>query len=227
MEHALGVLTRLADSLPYRWQNELKRIYYSRQILKGTFASPEPEYSMLPELVRPGDWVMDIGANVGHYSRRFSELVGDSGRVIAFEPVPTTFALLAANVQRFAHANVTLLNAAVSDKTESVGISVPQASAGRKNYYQAHLSPAGESDLAVLSISVDALGIDRRIALIKIDVEGHEAFVVRGMQQLLRRSRPFLVIETSSKEVTAELSALGYSAEKVVDSPNVLFRPRE
>lgn len=47
----------------------------------------------------PGDWALDIGANVGHYTKRMSDLAGPEGRVIAFEPVPDTFAVLCANAQ--------------------------------------------------------------------------------------------------------------------------------
>lgn len=97
----MTMLKRIAARLPNRWLSELKRIHFGRQIAKGTFESSEPEYRLLPDLIAPGDWVIDIGANVGHYTKAFSERVGARGRVIAFEPVPTTFALLAANVQCF------------------------------------------------------------------------------------------------------------------------------
>ena len=84
--------------------------------------------------------MLDIGANVGHYTLRMSELVGDSGRVVAFEPVPETFALLAANARGFAIANVSLLNVAASDSAGIAGIRIPQFDDGLTNYYQASLT---------------------------------------------------------------------------------------
>lgn len=219
------LLKRLAARLPDRWQFELKRFYYGRQISKGTFETTEPEYKLLSQLVGPGDWVIDIGANVGHYTKRLSELVGARGRVIAFEPVPATFALLAANVQGFAHPNVTLVNAAVSDKLSVVGMSMPAFETGLKNYYQAHLSTLTDGALSVLSMSIDALGIRPSIALVKIDAEGHEAFVLAGMRQLLVAHRPVLIVETDSAGVIEDLSAMGYLPERWPDSPNILFRP--
>ena len=105
-----------------------------------------------------------------------SELAGPQGRVIAFEPVPTTFSLLAANTELFSHANVTLINAAVSNSLDIVGMDIPTWSTGLNNYYEAHLTSAQESELAVLTLSVDTLNIDHSIALVKIDAEGHEAF---------------------------------------------------
>ena len=221
----MPLLKQLAARLPHRWQTELKRIRLGRQINKGSFVTDEPEYQILHNLINPGDWVVDIGANVGHYTKRFSELVGAHGRVIAFEPVPTTFSLLSANVELFAHPNVSLINAAVSDKLDVVGMSMPKFSTGLSNFYQAHLSPAADTVLTVLTMSLDSICINQHIALVKIDTEGHEAFVLAGMRKLIEASHPVLIVETGSKEVIADLQASGYVPEKLQDSPNVLFKP--
>jgi 23S rRNA U2552 (ribose-2'-O)-methylase RlmE/FtsJ len=97
----MNVLKRLAAALPASWQNDLKRAYFRRQIKKDLFTTSEPEYKNLHAFIAPGDWVIDVGANIGHYTKRLSELVGAGGRVIAVEPVPETFALLSSNVQHF------------------------------------------------------------------------------------------------------------------------------
>lgn len=68
------------------------------QIRRNSFKTTEIEYSLLDKWIRPGDWVLDIGANVGHYSLKFSELVGESGHVLLFEPVLSTVDLLASNI---------------------------------------------------------------------------------------------------------------------------------
>lgn len=221
----MTLLKRLAANLPDRWQMELKRVYFGQQIRRGSFETSEQEYKLLGDFVRDGDWVLDIGANVGHYTKRLSELVGAGGRVIAFEPVPPTFALLAANVQLLAHANVTLINAAASDRLEMVGMSVPKFSTGLTNFYQAHLSPAVDASLSVLTLAVDSLHIDRRVSLAKIDVEGHEVAVLKGMRTLISTHRPVLIVETGSPEVVAELCSAGYRSERLRGSSNVLFRP--
>lgn len=180
---------------------------------------------MLHNVVGPGDWVIDIGANVGHYTKRFSELVGARGRVIAFEPVPTTFSLLAANAQLFAYPNVSLVNAAVSDKFGIVGMSMPYFSTGLRNYYGAHISNTPDSTLSVLSMPLDSLPINYRVALVKIDAEGHEPFILAGMRKLIMTSLPFLILETSSNDVINSLNVMGYIPEKLQKSPNLLFRP--
>ena len=222
----MSLLKRIAARLPGRWQMELKRIRYARQIRKGTFATDEPEYARLPEWIRPGDWILDVGANVGHYTKRFSELAGTEGRVIAFEPTPTTFSLLAANAQLFAHLNVTLINAAVSDRADLVGLAIPQFDSGLVNYYEAHLAPAQAGELSVLTLAIDSLRVGHPIALVKIDAEDHEAAVLAGMKNLIEKDHPVLIVETGSMAVVETLSALGYVPEILPGSPNFLFRPK-
>ena len=221
----MSILKQLVAHFPNRWQTELKRIHFGRQIRKGTFITDEPEYKILSQMINPGDWVIDIGANVGHYTKRFSELVGAPGRVIAFEPVPTTFSLLSANVELFSYSNVTLINAAVSNKLEVAGMSIPKFSTGLTNYYEAHISPKKNKELSVLTITLDSLCINQHIALIKIDTEGHESFVLSGMEQLLENYHPILIIETSSEDLVNRLSTFGYTSEKIQKSPNILFKP--
>jgi FkbM family methyltransferase len=222
----MTLLKRVASLLPQRWQFEMRRIHFTRQVVRDTFRTPEREYDLLPEFLRDGDWVLDIGANVGHYTKRFSDLVGPTGRVIAVEPVPSTFALLAANVQLFRHANVTLVNAAASNRTGVTGMSVPRLSTGLANYYGAHVSALGEeASLTVVSLSIDSLAIEHPIALAKIDVEGHEALALQGMRALLERDRPVLIVETRAEEIIAALEAMGYQASRSGNSPNVVFAP--
>ena len=112
----------------------------------------------------------------------------------------------------------------MSDALSVVGMSMPNFSSGLSNYYRAHIAAATDSELSVLTLSVDSLGLDARVALIKIDAEGHEASVLAGMQSLLRAHHPALIVETGSAELVASLVALGYAAEHLPGSPNVLFR---
>lgn len=227
--HDVSLIRQLAARMPASWQLELKRLYFRRQIGSGRFATAEPEFAILDQLLTAGDWVLDIGANVGHYTRRFSDLVGPQGRVIAFEPVPTTFSLLAANMQLLTQSNVTLINAAVSSHTRVVGMSIPRFDSGLTNYYEAtitdHAAEAAHS-VSVMTLSIDNLQLAHRIALIKIDAEDHESAVLEGMRGLILQWHPTLIVETQSAAVIDWVTALGYAGERLPDSPNVLFRPR-
>src|SRR5258708_7971881 len=124
------MLKQMAAHFPAKWQHELKRHYYSWQIRHGRFRTHEQEFQQLDEYVSPGDWAIDIGANVGHYTAKLSKLVGPNGRVLALEPVPKTFELLAHNARYFQNANVTLLNVAASDRAAVLGMEVPQIQSG-------------------------------------------------------------------------------------------------
>lgn len=216
------VLKWIAAKFPAGVQNELKRFQFSREMRKGRFITDEKEFPILDRWVSRGDWVLDVGANIGHYTSRLSELVGDSGRVVAFEPVPATFELLAANVSRLRHRNVTLLNVAASDRAGAIGMTIPKFATGLDNYYMAHLSK-DESALQVLTLPIDNLGIHERVSLVKIDAEGHDLHVVRGMQGLLKRDQPVLITESGDPELESVLFELGYTSSRLEDSSNTIY----
>jgi FkbM family methyltransferase len=222
-------LKTLASRFPPRAQQELKRMRFRRQLRAGSFATAEPEYARLGEWITAGDCVVDIGANVGHYTVRLSQLVGATGRVLAFEPVPETFELLAANLAFLGVHNVSLFNVAVSAKTAEMGLSVPQFSSGLANFYCAGLTSTSpwprnpDNEFNVLTIALDSLAFPLRVALVKLDVEGHELSALRGMQQLLRRDRPRLIVEGPTYETCTLLHDLGYDSLQLPHSPNRVF----
>jgi FkbM family methyltransferase len=153
-------------------------------------------------------------------------LVGPNGRVIAIEPVPESFALLAANVQLFKFNNVTLMNVAASDKSALVGMDIPYFKTGLRNLYEARLTTDSShlQGLWVVTLLLDSLALPNKVALVKIDTEGHELQVLRGMAQLLHRDHPTLIVETNSSEVSEFLNSFGYVSEKLAKSPNTVFR---
>jgi FkbM family methyltransferase len=211
--------------LPLPWRHELRRLRYRHQIKGNNFTTAEPEFDILDQLVSPGDWVLDVGANVGHYTKRLSDLVGSSGRVIAVEPIPETFALLASNAAYFASSNVTLLNVALSAQVAEVGMCIPKGASSTLNYYRAQISSAN-SDVSVLALRLDALEIQKPVRLIKIDAEGHDRLVLEGAENLIRRDSPTIIIETDSdneEEINSLLSEFGYESKKLANSPNTIF----
>jgi FkbM family methyltransferase len=212
--------------LPKTIQHELRRLRYGMQIRLKSFKTTEIEYSLLDKWIKPGDWVLDIGANVGHYSLRLSELVGKSGRILVFEPVPSTVDLLASNMSRATYQNLSIFNVAVSNKTELVGMVVPENSPESKNsnYYRAHISNNSNA-LSILSISIDSLNITHSIKFVKIDVEGHEIYVLKGMENLIKRDLPVLLVEGDSSEVNNYLASLGYVGNRMQGSVNQVFEP--
>jgi FkbM family methyltransferase len=216
-------IKKMAAKLPEDWQTAIRRRMYAGQIRRGRFLTTEPEYGRLAEWVGEGDWALDIGANIGHYTKRLSELAGATGRVLAFEPVATTFDLLSSNARHFAYGNVTLIQAAVSDRTEVRGMTIPSFGTGLKNYYEAELT-GGAGDVSVLTLAIDRLELPGRVRLVKIDAEGNERAVLAGMRGLLAAQHPVLIVETGDSEVAKSLAEMGYEGTRLEGSPNILFQ---
>jgi FkbM family methyltransferase len=197
---------------------------YRMELAAGRFRSDEPEYRQLADLVKPGDWVLDIGANVGQYTLRFSELAGSEGRVIAFEPIAETAEILAAMARRARHPNITVMNIALSERAGTLRFAVPLGKEGLPNYFQARAR--SEGDRTVLCMSLDELPLPHRIALIKIDAEEHEVSILRGMKRLIEHDRPILIIEGHEGIYREFLAEHGYRMQpKHPGSCNMVFLP--
>ena len=218
----INIFKTISSKLPKSYQQELKRILFSRQIRMRTFKSEEKEYYLLDRWVKKGDWVIDIGANVGHYTIKLSDIVGKTGRVIAFEPIPETFELLAANTARLSFKNVTLLNVGASSSTCLHGMALPKFDTGLDNYYMAQITTDNPS-IEILCLSVDSLNLSNPVGLIKIDAEGHDLQVLKGMESLLERDHPVLIIEEGSSEIQEYLNRFGYIFERINGSHNRVF----
>ena len=219
-----SILKRLAGRLPRSWQQGMKRVYFAGQIRRGTFRSDEMEYERLGDFVSPGDCVLDVGANVGHYTLRLSELVGAEGRVFAFEPIPETFELLTANCTRCPFPNVTLLNVAASDRSGVAKMQVPAWDhGGARNYYEARMSPDGDGPnvYSVFTLAIDSLDISRVVSVVKVDVEGHERAVLKGMVRLLERCHPTVITEGNS--AGSFLEHLAYQRERAQGAVNSVY----
>ena len=215
-------LKRLSSALPLRTQQGLKRFHFAHQIRSGRFATAEPEYARLCEWVAAGDWVIAVGANVGHYTTRLSQRVGPTGRVLAFEPVPETFELLAANMAVAGARNVSLFSAAASTHISFAGMRLPQFSSGLTDDDMASIT-SGDGEFKVLTLPLDSATPSVRVTLVKVDFEGHELPAPRDMRALLQRDLPRLIVEGTSPEVETFLRDLGYTFTELPGPPNRLF----
>lgn len=159
--------------------------------------------------MNPGDTVLDLGAHVGWYTKALSELVGPYGRVVAVEPVPTTFEYLAYNVRKLGLRNVVPVAAAVSSHlghglievpAYEAGAAVAASRAGSENSYEARLiTPTepvnGQRRYAVPLTTIDHLAASDPVQFIKLDVEDHELAALEGAGATIRRDHPAFVIE--------------------------------
>ncbi len=151
------------------------------------------ETKLVRKEVKKGDVVLDIGANIGYYTLIFAKLVGKKGRVFAFEPDPTNFALLKKNISINGYKNVILVPKAVAGKTERRKLYLIKDNPGGHRLYD---SPQSDRSLEVEAISLDDYfrGNNLRIDFIKMDIEGAEKEAILGMINLLKRNRKAKIV---------------------------------
>ena len=83
--------------LPESVIGRMKKIHY-RRVLSKFSKNEEPDIKIIEQLISQGDYIIDIGANIGVYTKIFSEMVGRGGKVFSFEPIPQTFYLTQHNL---------------------------------------------------------------------------------------------------------------------------------
>lgn len=159
---------------------------------------------------RPRDLCLDIGANIGNHALYFAS---HYAQVLAFEPQPRTFRLLQLNAELV--PNLQCRNVGLSDAAGHAFIDLPAGNAG-----MARVSESGGGTRCELqTLDAALVGDARRVSLIKIDVEGHEARVLRGARQVLQRDQPVVLLEQQAHEFAEGsspaldvLRAAGYAA---------------
>lgn len=148
------------------------------------------------QIVRPGDTVLDIGANIGMVTLWLSELVGKSGKVHAFEPNPNLQKMLEEMLDRNEVANVCLHPVALGSECNSLELKIPRANAGAASLTRnRNLSKCDVIEVPVKTLSeIVAEENIKFIRLIKIDVEGFEAEVFKGGKEVLESIRPEAIL---------------------------------
>jgi FkbM family methyltransferase len=212
-------------------QDSVQRsLFYS-----GTF---EPNTStLIKSHLAPGDTFLDVGANVGHYTFLAAREAGPSGRIHAIEASRETADTLAADVRSNG------LEAFVSVHNVAAGATEGRAALREGD----ELSPVGTryieqgvgGDVAV--VPLDELLPDSSPAVIKIDVEGADLQALRGMQRMIERAHPRLIVVEaddallgrfgdSIASLTGYMEALAYVGEPIAEkwhAPSIAFKLRD
>jgi FkbM family methyltransferase len=167
-------------------------------------------------LVSPGDRCIDVGANIGVHTVRLARLVGSQGEVIALEPDEEVAHRAHRNIMLNQLSNVHVINAAASDEAGG-NVRLYRPDAGDKN--RARASLLRHSYLTGTASTVPVVTIDEicrgPVTLMKIDVEGHEAAVVRGAAATIDRDSPAIVFEYNPQFLRdASESPFGWLADR-------------
>jgi FkbM family methyltransferase len=161
---------------------------------------------ILVGILRPGDTVVDVGANVGFLSLMAGRLVGDQGRVYALEPHPSTFRYLVRNIRLNSLSNVVPLKVAVGESRGTVRFTDDEHDDINR------IDDEGAINVRLIDLDTLFALDDRRIRLLKIDVEGAELHAIRGAIRMLRRV-DYVYIEIAE----ANCRKFGYSASQILD----------
>jgi FkbM family methyltransferase len=202
--------------LPTRWRVMGEYIFTLREYY-------EPELAYLEEVLSPGKVFFDVGANIGIYTLVASRIVGEAGRVVAFEPSIQSFPGLQRNVNLNGLTNVTAFRTALSEKS------------GKACLYQAPdpvaNSVCGDPGWRAGTEQITLETLDRvteqtsiqHVDVIKIDAEGAEELVLRGAKKVLTAMRPVVIFEVNP-EACARFGLSPYGARELLENLGYEFR---
>jgi len=181
------------------------------------FGGYEPHLAELfGYLIRPGDRCVDVGANVGVHAVRLARLTGQDGAVVAIEPDPDVVRRTQRNIALNGLANVRVIRAAASDRSGETRLYRPGPRDTNRARASLHRLPyLTGAATTVPVVTIDDVCADAPVSLIKVDVEGHEAAVLRGAADTIARHAPSIVFEYAP-ELLGDVvqSPFGWLAER-------------
>jgi FkbM family methyltransferase len=204
-----GRVLRLANGVRFR-------AYPDCVVSSALIYADWPEFTelmFLRRFLRPGEAVLDVGANVGHISLLLSDVVGP-GSLFAFEPTPVTFGRLTENWRLNGWATDQLFPVAIGSRRGRVRVPDVPCPVTTNSLTDADTAGTVAVSLVPLDDYRPLLG-GRRIGLLKVDVEGYEPEAFRGATQVLAQDRPRIIMFESlggrlSLDMGQVLGAAGY-----------------
>ena len=178
---------------------------------------------VIKQNISNGDLVMDIGANIGYFTLIMAKGIKENGKVFSFEPEPKNFELLKKNVEINNYSNVILEKKAIGNKT---GIAKLYLADRKNNIFHSGMHRIFRSDLVSQisnPVSINIIKLDdylqdlkfiKKIRLIKIDVEGAEFDVLKGMSKILDENKGIKIVMEFSSE---NLEDYGSNPSDVMD----------
>ena len=156
------------------------------------------EYStnFIKKIIQNGNIALDIGANIGYYSIMLSRLVGDTGRVLCFEPTNHYRKVLEKNLDINNLKNVEIYQFGLSNKKQELSIDIGDSSASLHNPIKKLVKLSEIINLSRLDDVVEELNITK-LDFIKIDVDGHEPAFLDGALETIKKYNPIILLEVN------------------------------
>ncbi|TDG35287.1 FkbM family methyltransferase [Pedobacter changchengzhani] len=152
----------------------------------------EPELKkVFKSIIKKGDQILDVGANIGFHTLYFAQLTGENGSVKSFEPVPQNFKALNNNIGLNSFLNITTYNIALSNQKEQIIIDVDAKSTNPGAF---NLFEQGRQTPINCFVGDEIIG-GKKVDFIKVDVEGYESFVIEGLMQTINKNKPKIIFE--------------------------------
>ena len=153
----------------------------------------------MKDFIGPGDHVVDVGANYGHFTMAAAAAAGPQGQVTSFEPNPVSFARLQTHIALNRLSHVHPFQMGLSNTEGTLTLSVPHINSG-----EASFGPSDYDDIYQVSCRVGTLDDvieGRTVDFIKIDVEGFECNVIKGARETILNSRPLVLTEVVDRHL--------------------------
>jgi FkbM family methyltransferase len=180
------------------------------------------------QVLRRGDTVLDIGANIGIVTLYTAKLVGSSGKVHAFEPQPKLAQLLQKSVALNHYTQVTLHELALSSQDGIVKMQVPIANDGAASLEKTETVGCNEIEIEIKQANTYLSNLQiKQVRLLKIDVEGHESIVFKSSEDFLLSCKPDIILfEEHNKPLLQQdsvkiLQGMDYI---IYEMPKAMFR---
>ncbi|MGQ0792547.1 MAG: FkbM family methyltransferase [Deltaproteobacteria bacterium] len=167
-------------------------------LMRGVYEEYETE--LFKSLIHPGMTVIDIGANIGYFTLIAAKSLQGTGRVYAFEPEPNNFKLLAKSVRANDYKNIEIFPKAVSRSRGTLKLYVDKTSPVHPSFAKENV-PESAGYIEVETVALDDFlaersgGGDNGPALIKMDTQGAEGYVIEGAGRMLSRGDVKIIME--------------------------------
>ena len=188
-------------------------IYFYFLLKVGKLVSSESEFFILKKFVKKNQNVIDVGANIGRYSFKLSDIIGKNGLVYSFEPMSKSYLTFLTLITFQDIKNILPFNLALSSKSNFVKMKEIQTS-GAKYLFdtktESKIVKNKKNSVIKYSIKLDDLKIKKKISFIKIDCEGFELQVLKGAKSIIKKNKPVILVEFNNNKVVSFLKFLGY-----------------